>query len=97
MAENNLFLFNQLFYSATRRIVAVSPYFVPDESMLTALITAARAGRGELFVSEIGDQFLVFHAQRSTTHAAGGRGAICSTGRRRSCTPSTSRSTTRSA
>lgn len=66
VAENNLALFNQLFYSATRRIVAVSPYFVPDESMLAALITAARRGvEVELFVSEIGDQFLVFHAQRS--------------------------------
>ncbi|WP_106506116.1 cardiolipin synthase [Brachybacterium timonense] len=64
--ENNLLLFNQLFYSASERIVAVSPYFVPDESMLGALITAARRGVDvELFVSEIGDQFLVFHAQRS--------------------------------
>ncbi len=66
VAENNLALFNQLFYSATQRIVAVSPYFVPDESMLAAMITAARRGvEVELFVSEIGDQFLVFHAQRS--------------------------------
>ncbi|MGP9538702.1 cardiolipin synthase [Brachybacterium sp. AOP43-C2-M15] len=66
VAENNLALFNQLFYSATRRIVAVSPYFVPEESMLAALVTAARRGvEVELFVSEIGDQFLVFHAQRS--------------------------------
>ncbi len=32
--ENNLLLFNQLFYSASQRISAVSPYFVPDESML---------------------------------------------------------------
>lgn len=64
--ENNLLLFNQLFYSARERIVAVSPYFVPDESMLTALVTAAKRGvEVELFVSEIGDQFLVFHAQRS--------------------------------
>jgi cardiolipin synthase len=64
--ENNLLLFNQLFYSADRRISAVSPYFVPDESMLSALITAAKRGvEVELFVSEIGDQFLVFHAQRS--------------------------------
>src|SRR5690606_123980 len=66
VAENNLALFNQLFYSATQRIVAVSPYFVPDESMLAAMITAARRGvEVELFVSEIGDQFLVFHSQRS--------------------------------
>lgn len=64
--ENNLLLFNQLFYSADRRICAVSPYFVPDESMLAALTTAAKRGvEVELFVSEIGDQFLVFHAQRS--------------------------------
>jgi cardiolipin synthase len=34
--------------------------------MLAALVTAARRGvEVELFVSEIGDQFLVFHAQRS--------------------------------
>lgn len=64
--ENNLALFNQLFYSARNSIVAVSPYFVPDESMLSAIITAARRGvKVELFVSEIGDQFLVYHAQRS--------------------------------
>lgn len=64
--ENNLLLFNQLFYSASKRIVAVSPYFVPDESMLYALITAAKRGvEIELFVSEKGDQFLVSHAQRS--------------------------------
>src|SRR5699024_2478935 len=66
VAENNLVLFNQLVYSATRRLLAVSPYFVPDDSLLVALVTAARRGvEVELFVSEIGDQFLVFHAQRS--------------------------------
>lgn len=66
VAQNNLLLFNQLFYSAREKIVAVSPYFVPDESMLQALITAAYRGvQIELFVSEIGDQFLVYHAQRS--------------------------------
>ncbi|MGQ4537482.1 cardiolipin synthase [Dermabacteraceae bacterium P7074] len=64
--ENNLALFNQLIYGAQKKICAVSPYFVPDESMLAALVTAARRGvEVELIVSEIGDQFLVFHAQRS--------------------------------
>jgi cardiolipin synthase len=64
--ENNLALFNQLIYNASTKVVAVSPYFVPDESMLAAMITAAKRGvEVELFVSEIGDQFLVFHAQRS--------------------------------
>jgi cardiolipin synthase len=43
-----------------------SPYFVPDESMLYAITTAAQSGIDvQLFVSEIGDQPVVYHAQRS--------------------------------
>ncbi|GAA4661766.1 cardiolipin synthase [Kineococcus glutinatus] len=64
--ENNLRLFNALLYSAQERISIVSPYFVPDESMMFAITTAAQRGvEVHLFVSEIGDQFLVHHAQRS--------------------------------
>ncbi|CAN5142209.1 cardiolipin synthase [soil metagenome] len=64
--ENNLRLFNSLVYAARKRIVLTSPYFVPDDSMLYAITTAAQSGiEVELFVSEIGDQFLVYHAQRS--------------------------------
>jgi cardiolipin synthase len=64
--ENNLRLFLGLIYAAQRRIVLVSPYFVPDDSMLYAVTTAAQRGvQVELFVSEIGDQAVVFHAQRS--------------------------------
>jgi cardiolipin synthase len=64
--ENNLRLFNALIYAARHRIVLVSPYFVPDDSMLYAVTTAAQRGvQIELFVSEIGDQAVVFHAQRS--------------------------------
>ncbi|WP_026912995.1 cardiolipin synthase [Patulibacter minatonensis] len=64
--ENNLKLFNALLYNAARRISITSPYFVPDESLLEAVTTAAQRGVDvELFVSEIGDQPLVFHAQRS--------------------------------
>jgi cardiolipin synthase A/B len=64
--ENNLRLFNSLVYAARKRIVLTSPYFVPDDSMLYAFTTAAQSGiEVELFVSEIGDQFLVYHAQRS--------------------------------
>lgn len=64
--ENNLRLFNGLIYAAQERIVLVSPYFVPDDSMLYAVTTAAERGvQVELFVSEIGDQAVVFHAQRS--------------------------------
>ncbi|MBI5160933.1 MAG: cardiolipin synthase [Micrococcales bacterium] len=64
--ENNLRLFNALVYAARQRIVLVSPYFVPDDSMLYAITTAAQSGIDvQLFVSEVGDQFFAFHAQRS--------------------------------
>lgn len=66
VAENNLRLFTTLIYSATRRISLTSPYFVPDESLLYAVTTAARRGIDvELFVSEQSDQFMVGHAQAS--------------------------------
>ena len=64
--ENNLRLFNTLLYSAEECITISSPYFVPDDSLLYAITTAAQRGvMVELFVSEAGDQFLVHHAQRS--------------------------------
>ncbi|MET4059871.1 cardiolipin synthase [Arthrobacter sp. UYP6] len=64
--ENNLRLFTSLIYSASDRISITSPYFVPDDSLLYAITTAAQRGvQVELFVSERGDQFLVDHAQRS--------------------------------
>lgn len=64
--ENNLRLFLGLLYYAQRKIIMVSPYFVPDEAMLLAITTATQRGvEVELFVSEEGDQALVYHAQRS--------------------------------
>ena len=64
--ENNLRLFNSLIYAAQRRVIITSPYFVPDESMLYAITTAAQSGVDvQLFVSEIGDQPVTYHAQRS--------------------------------
>ncbi|MFG6493655.1 cardiolipin synthase [Microbacterium sp. P03] len=64
--ENNLRLFAGLLYAAQRRISVVSPYFVPDESLLLAITTACQRGVDvELFVSEEGDQAMVYHAQRS--------------------------------
>lgn len=66
MGENNLRLFLALLYNAESRIVITSPYFVPDEAMLMAITTATQRGVSvELFVSEVGDQILVYHAQRS--------------------------------
>ncbi len=64
--ENNLRLFNSMIYSARRRLSLTSPYFVPDESLLYAVTTAAQRGvEVELFVSATADQFMVAHAQRS--------------------------------
>jgi cardiolipin synthase A/B len=64
--ENNLRFFSSLLYTAQKRVIITSPYFVPDETMLTAVTTAAERGvRVELYVSEVGDQLPVYHAQRS--------------------------------
>ena len=66
VTENNLRLFNGLLYSANRRVWMASPYFVPDESLLYAVTTAAQRGVDvQLFVSAVADQFMVAHAQRS--------------------------------
>ncbi|HEX5807995.1 MAG TPA: cardiolipin synthase, partial [Anaerolineales bacterium] len=64
--NNNLMLFVALFHAARRRITIVNPYVVPEETLLLALTTAAQRGvEVTLIVSEIGDQFLVYHAQSS--------------------------------
>ncbi|GLI27876.1 cardiolipin synthase [Agromyces rhizosphaerae] len=64
--ENNLKLFLSLFFAAREKIIITSPYFVPDDAMLSAISSATQRGvHVELFVSEIGDQALVYHAQRS--------------------------------
>jgi cardiolipin synthase A/B len=64
--ENNLRMFNSLIYAAKKQIVITTPYFVPDESMLYSITTAAQSGIDvQLFVSEIGDQAVTYHAQRS--------------------------------
>ncbi|MGZ0712361.1 cardiolipin synthase (plasmid) [Coraliomargarita sp. W4R53] len=64
--ENNLRLFLSLIHSASERVIVTSPYFVPDEAMVYAITTACQRGlEVQLFVSEIGDQGLVYHAQRS--------------------------------
>lgn len=66
VSENNLRLFNSMLYSAERRLSLTSPYFVPDDSLLYAVTTAAQRGvEVELFVSATEDQFMVAHAQHS--------------------------------
>jgi cardiolipin synthase len=64
--ENNLRLFLSLIHGATEQVILTSPYFVPDEAMVYAITSARHRGLDvQLFVSEIGDQGLVYHAQRS--------------------------------
>lgn len=64
--EPNRNQFVALMNQATRRLSITSPYFVPDESLLTAIIAAAYRGvEVELFVGEESDQFIVGHAQHS--------------------------------
>ncbi|MNI40024.1 putative cardiolipin synthase YwiE [compost metagenome] len=64
--DNNLKLYTTLIYKAEHRVSITSPYFVPDEAIQLAIITAASRGLSvELFVSEVGDQAMVYHAQRS--------------------------------
>ena len=64
--ENNLRQFLALVNSAQRQVIITSPYFVPDEAMVYAITSASLRGlEVQLFVSEIGDQGSVWHAQRS--------------------------------
>jgi cardiolipin synthase A/B len=62
----NLRLFTGLVQRAQQKLSLTSPYFVPDDSLLEAITTAAYRGVAvELFVSEQADQFMVQHAQAS--------------------------------
>lgn len=64
--ENNRKFFASLFYTAQRQITIVNPYFVPDESLSSALISAVVRGvKVTLINSEAIDQVFVAHAQRS--------------------------------
>ncbi|MDN6386652.1 MAG: cardiolipin synthase [Corynebacterium sp.] len=64
--EPNLRLFTSVAHHAKEHLVLVSPYFVPDESLLDAVTTAAYRGvEVELFVSEKADQAMVDYAQSS--------------------------------
>ena len=62
----NLRLFSGLVQRAQQKLSLTSPYFVPDDSLLEAITTAAYRGVAvELFVSEQADQFMVQNAQAS--------------------------------
>jgi len=64
--ESNQRMIVSLLHGARRRIAIVTPYFIPDEPLLTALtVAAARGVEVHLIVSEQADQWLVGHAQKS--------------------------------
>ncbi len=64
--EANLRVFNALLYRARQRIVIVTAYFVPDETLMMALTTAAQRGvRVSIITPERGNQMVLRHAQRS--------------------------------
>jgi cardiolipin synthase len=64
--DNNLRAFVALIHSARHRVTIACPYFVPDESLMMAITSAAQRGvEVTLFSSEIADQFFVHHAQLS--------------------------------
>jgi cardiolipin synthase len=64
--ENNLKLFASLIHAAQHTLVITNPYFVPDETLMTAMTSAAQRGvQVTLVNSEVYDQFFVGHAERS--------------------------------
>lgn len=64
--EPNLRLFTSMAHHAKRKLQIVSPYFIPDESLMEGVTTACYRGvEVELYVSEESDQALVGHAQSS--------------------------------
>ena len=64
--ENNLKLFTSLIHAARYKLVITNPYFVPDDALMTAITSAAQRGVDVTLVnSQVSDQFLVSHAERS--------------------------------
>lgn len=63
---NNLRWITAVVYAAQHRVVLTTPYFVPDDTLREALVTAAQKGiEVRLIVSRVSDQWFVSHAQRS--------------------------------
>ncbi|HSW79221.1 MAG TPA: phospholipase D-like domain-containing protein, partial [Candidatus Saccharimonadales bacterium] len=64
--ENNLKLFTNLLHLAQKKVVIVNPYFVPDDALTTAITSATKRGVEVVMInSEVMDQWMVGHAQRS--------------------------------
>lgn len=64
--DNNLKLFTSLIHTAKKSLVIVNPYFVPDDSLMTAITSAVQRNVEVTMInSKIMDQAMVGHAQRS--------------------------------
>lgn len=64
--QNNLKVFVTLIHRAEHSVIINNPYLVPDESLLNALMSAAKRGvKVSILNSEAMDQWAVGHAQRS--------------------------------
>lgn len=64
--DNNLEFFTSIIHAARRRVFITTPYFVPDDSLMTAIKSASRRGvEVTLLSSQVSNQFVVYHAQRS--------------------------------
>ncbi len=64
--DNNLRVFVEAIHTARERLVITSPYFVPDDALMTAITSAAYRGVAvTLYSSAYKDKLLVHHAQRS--------------------------------
>jgi cardiolipin synthase A/B len=65
-SENNLRLFIALLHAAQHKAVITTPYFVPDDGLLSAITIAAERGVDvTLIVSGVYDQYVVSRAQQS--------------------------------
>jgi cardiolipin synthase len=65
-SENNVRLFIALLHSAQHKAVITTPYFVPDDGLLSAITIAAERGVDvTLIVSGVYDQYVVSRAQQS--------------------------------
>ena len=64
--ENNLKAFTSLIHQARKKVIIVNPYFVPDDALTNAIISATKRNVEVIILnSESMDQWMVGHAQRS--------------------------------
>lgn len=64
--DNNLKLFTGLIHAARHTVFITTPYFVPDDSLMTAITSAAQRGvEVSLLTAGVSNQFVVHHAQHS--------------------------------